>query len=111
MIKHIIAIILVSIAVILAMPSAQHGLEIILSAHDWVSETLKNVFSVGQTGDLIRQLIALLAVPVLVGLIPAVVFWLTRRKWFTYFMECIWVVWLIQAAALVMLYKPPAPPT
>jgi hypothetical protein len=105
MIKQIIAIILLSILVILTMPYIQQGLQFVLSAYDWVAETLTQVFSGGQAGDLIRKLIALLTIPVAVGLVPVMIYWLARRKWFPYFMEIVWVMWLTQTAALVILFK------
>ena len=105
MIKHIVAIILLTIAVILSMSYVQQGLLLLLAMHNWVASILTNVFSGGQAGNIIRQLLALLAIPVFIGLIPAFVYWLVKRSWFPYFMECVWVVWLLQIAALVIQHK------
>lgn len=105
MIKHVIAIILLSIATILTMSYAQHAVDYLLRAHDWVSSVLTDVFSGGQTGNLLRGSISLLTIPVVVGMIPALAYWFTRRQWFPYFMQVVWVVWLIQAGALIALYK------
>jgi hypothetical protein len=105
MLKQIIAIFILSIVIILAMPYAQSALGFILSAHDWVSNTLKEVFSGGQAGNLVRELLALLTVPVIVGLIPVLFYWLAKRTWFPYVMQIIWIVWLIQTAGLVLLFK------
>lgn len=105
MIKHVIALILISLLVILAMPYAQVALQALVSMHDWVSDMLTKVFSDGKAGDIIRQLLALLAVPLLVGFVPAFVYWLVKRSWFPYFMEFAWVTWLAQTSALIILYK------
>ena len=105
MFKQVLAIILFSIGVILAMPYAQQGLQYILDAQSWIAQTLTDVFSGGQAGNLIRNLIALLVMPVLVGLIPVIIYWFAKRKWFPYFMQFVWVVWLVQTAALVIMYK------
>lgn len=105
MIKHVIAIVLLSIAVVLTMSYAQQGVQYLIEAHEWVSNVLTDVFSGGQTGNLLRGLIALLTLPVVVGLVPTLIYWATRRQWFPYFMQTVWVVWLIQAGALVALYK------
>jgi len=110
MLKHIIAIIIVSFFVITSMPYAQEGLRFLLSAHDWISDNLRDIFSGAQAGSLARELLALLAIPVAVGLIPVIIFWLAKRRWFPWFMECVWVVWLIQTAALVIVFKLPATP-
>lgn len=105
MVKHIAGIVIISILIIIGMPYVQQGLQFILSCHDWLSDLLKTVFSGGQAGNIIRELIALLAIPVVVALIPTIVYWLIKRSWFPYFMELIWIIWLIQTSALVILYK------
>lgn len=105
MIKQITAIIGLSIAIILTMSYAQQAVQQLLNAHEWISQLLTDVFSGGQTGNLLRGLIALLSVPVIVGLIPALAYWMIRRHWFPYFMQIVWVVWFIQAGALIALYK------
>ena len=107
MIKQIIAIIVLSIGVIFSMPYLQQGLQLLLSMHDWIADMLTQVFSVGEAGDLVRQLIALLAAPLVIGLIPAFIYWLVKRSWFPYFMEFVWVTWLVQASALAIVYQAP----
>jgi hypothetical protein len=105
MIKHIIAIVLLSIVIILTMSHVQTLLQALLSAHDWVANILKDVFSDGTTGNVTRELLASLAIPFIVGLIPAALYWLAKRSWFPYFMTIVWVTWLIQTSALVIQYK------
>jgi hypothetical protein len=105
MIKHIIAIVLLSVLIVLTMSHVQTLLHLLLAAHDWVANTLKDVFSDGTSGNATRELIASLTIPFAVGLIPAGVYWLVRRSWFPYFMTVVWVTWLIQTSALVIQYK------
>ncbi|RDI41325.1 hypothetical protein [Aquicella lusitana] len=105
MIKQIIALIGLSILVVLSMSYAQQGMEALVSAHEWISQILTEVFSGGQAGNLARGLIALLSIPILVGLIPTVIYWIVKRSWFPYFMEIVWIVWLIQAGALMVMAR------
>lgn len=105
MIKQIVAIIALSLAIILTMSYAQQAVQQLLNAHEWISQVLMDVFSGGQTGNLLRGSIALLSIPVLVGLIPALAYWMIKRHWFPYFMQIVWVVWLIQVGALIAMYK------
>jgi len=104
-INKIIAIVVLSLAIIMAMPYAQQGLDGLLFLHNWVSDMLTEVFKGSEAGDTTRALISLLAIPVAIGLIPAAIYWLLKRSWFPYFMQCVWVVWLIQTSALVVLSK------
>jgi hypothetical protein len=105
MLKQLIALITGSIIIILSMSYAQQALQLLVHAHDWISQILTEVFSGGQAGNLARGLIALLSIPILVGAIPTLIYWMFKRHWFPYFMEIVWVVWLIQAGALIVLYK------
>lgn len=105
MIKQLIAIILFSIAITVAMPYAQQGLQYMITAHDWISDLLTQVFSGGQAGNIIRNTLSLLAIPVLIAFVPALIYWIVKRSWFPYFAEMIWVVLLIEASALTILYK------
>ena len=107
MLKNIIAIIVLSILVILFMPWVQQGLTTLVNAHDWVGEALKQVFSVGEAGNIIRQLLALLAIPALISLIPVLIYWLARHSWFPWTAQLVWAIWLIQTSAIVLLYAPP----
>lgn len=105
MLKQLIALIVLSVAIILSMSYAQQGMQWLIDAHTYISQLLTDVFSPAHAGSLARGLIALLAIPLLAGLIPTVAYWLVRRHWFPYFMQIVWAVWLIQAGALVILYK------
>lgn len=105
MLKQIIAILVLSVVIIVGMEYAQQTLQLLVSAHDWVADFLKDVFSGGQAGNIIRQLIALLAIPIVVALIPTIIYWIAKRSWFPYFMEVLWIVWLVQTSALVIVNK------
>ena len=105
MLKQTIALVAFSAAIVFSMSHAQLGVQWLVDAHGWISELLNEVFSPGQAGSLAKGLIALLSLPLIAGLIPAITYWLIRRHWFPYFMEIVWVVWLVQVGALVVLYK------
>lgn len=101
MIKQIIVLVALSAAIVFSMSYAQQAVQLLVHAHVWVTQLLMEVFSEGQAGSLARGLIALLCVPVLAGLIPALLYWMVRRHWFPWFMQIVWVVWLLQAGALI----------
>lgn len=102
MFKHVLALIILSVAVTLFMTYTQQAVELLLTVHEWVSQLLSDVFSSGNAGSIARGLIALLSVPLIIGLIPALIYYAIRRDFFPYFMEIVWIVWLIQAGALVV---------
>lgn len=103
----LIALVLLSAVVIVFMPYVQQGVQLLVSAHDAISELLTEIFSGGHAGSIARGLVALVSVPVLLGLIPAALYLVMRKHWFPYFMEVVWVIWLIQAGALIIIYTAP----
>lgn len=105
MLKHIGAIVGLSMVLMLTILYVQTGLQYLVFAHEWLSNILKEVFSGGEAGNIIRQLLALITIPFALGLVPVIIYWLARREWFPYFMQCVWIVWLIQTSALIVLYK------
>jgi hypothetical protein len=105
MLKQLIAVIGLSIVIIFGVSYAHQFIQLLVSTHDWVMQLLTDVFSVGQAGKIARNLIALLTIPILASLLLALVYWFIRRRWLPYFMEIVWIVWLVQASALIMLYK------
>ncbi len=105
MIRQIIALLLLSLAIIYSMTYSQQLLQWIVLAQNWISDLLTQVFSGGPAGDLIRKLLALLVIPIAISLIPALIYFLVKRHWFPYFMHIVWTIWLIQITALIALYK------
>ncbi|MBA3661376.1 MAG: hypothetical protein H0W64_06590 [Gammaproteobacteria bacterium] len=102
MLKQIAALVLLSTLIVFAMNYAQQAVQWLMDAHNWVAQVLTDVFTVGQAGNIARGLLAILAIPVLIALVPTLIYWAVRRHWFPYFLEIVWVVWLVQAGALLM---------
>lgn len=108
MLKKIISLLVLlalTALVVLFTPQAQQALRYLVDAHDWVAEILTEVFNGGTTGNNIRGMVALLMIPMLAGLIPALIYFLVRKRWLPCFLEIVWFVWLLQAGALIMIYS------
>src|SRR3990167_4525725 len=111
MLKQILSlfvIIAISALVVFFMPQAQQVLHLLVDAHDWIADVLTAVFNGGHACNIARELVALLCIPLLAGLIPAILFFVIRKRWLPCFMEIVWVIWLLQAGALIMIYAGPA---
>ncbi len=103
MVKQVIALLVLSVVIVVASVYAQQVVHGLLAAHDWVSNLLTDVFSGGQAGNIARGMLSLLCVPLLVGIVPALAYWALRRHMFPYFMETVWIVWLLQAGAMLVM--------
>ncbi len=97
--------ILLSIAVVMFMPYAQQVVQFLISAHDWVANILTDIFTGNPTANIARELIALVCMPLVAGLVPAIIYAVARRQWLPYFMQIVWFVWLLQTGALAIAYK------
>lgn len=104
MLKQIVALIILSLVLTVTIVYAHELMQYLITAHDWVAQMLRDVFSGGQVGNISRELIALLVVPVTAGIALAALYYLVKRHWFPYFMEVVWVVWLVQASAIIVTY-------
>lgn len=104
MIKQIAALVIGSLAVTVTMVYDQQAIQYLITAHGWVAQLLEDVFSGGHVGVISRELIALLAVPVCIGVASAALYYVVKRQWFPYFMEVVWIIWLIQVSAIVTTY-------
>ena len=105
MLKHIIAIVLISVLVILTMPYMQMALHGLMDAYNWINQMLTQVFSGDKAGNTTRELIAMLILPLVVGLVPAIPYYFAKRSFLPYFMTIVWVVWLIEVTAIVLAFK------
>jgi hypothetical protein len=101
-ILSLFAVIALSAVVVMFMPQSKAFLQYLISAYNWVSQTLSDVFAGGSAGKISRDLVALLVIPFIAGIVPSIIYFLVRKSWCPYFMNIVWVVWLVQAGALIM---------
>lgn len=101
MLKQIIILLIASLIFILGFSYFHQAITWLVSAHNWLSQHLNEIFSGGEAGRIVKNLITLLAIPFFVALIPTAIYALVTRKWFPYFMEIVWVTWFVLATALL----------
>jgi hypothetical protein len=95
MLKQVILILVLSLIAIFFRVELSHLLNGLVYAHNQVSHLLHMIFAEGATGRVIQNLIALLIIPLAIGLMVGVVFWLVKRDTMPHIMSVVWVLWLI----------------
>lgn len=105
MLKKFIFMLVLTAIIIVAMPQAQQVIQYLINAHDLISQALKEVFSGGHIGNALRGFIAFLTIPFAIGAIPSALYWLVRKHWCPWFMDIVWIIWLVQAGALLSIYR------
>lgn len=103
LLKNLIVLLLFSLAVLFGLKHIQPLVLFLVSARDWVSQALLPFIAGGELATTVRNLLALLFLPFFIGAIPTIIFWMSKRRMFPYFMHVVWVVWLLQTTAIVVL--------
>lgn len=101
--KHIIALVIISLLVLLLSHYVYIVISHIAAVHDWFSDDLKIIFTASSVGKWFRELFAMLALPLIVGLVPAGLYWGMKKQPMPYLVELIWVVWLVQTTAVIIM--------
>jgi len=95
MLKHTIIMIVFSILVMLFQTELGHVLHYLLLLHDKIANALATVFSNAPAGRMIQETIALIAIPLVAGILASLVFWLIKRHEKSRIVLTVWFVWTI----------------
>ncbi len=95
MVKHAILLVLISTAAIFFKTQVAQGLQGLLYLHNEVARGLGIVFSADNTGRVIQAILALIAIPVIAGVIAALVFRLVKHTTMPHTKATIWIVWTV----------------
>jgi len=101
MIKHLLLIIALSAAIILALPFCRTGVHELVIFHHMILNFLNSIFANGPIAFFIKQLIALLFIPLAVITVLNSIYWLFTKRTFPSSREIMWVLWIILAVAIV----------
>jgi hypothetical protein len=102
MLRHILALIIFSIVVILFRAQFGEFLHFVGYWHTWLGSKLLMIFSTSNTGELISHVLALVFIPIIISLIPAFIFWVFRRREMPYMVTVTWVLWIILATIIAL---------
>jgi len=105
MFSKLVILVVVSVFVVFFPAYGLMVMNWILQFHAYVVDFLAGIFSDGQVGHIIRDLLGLVALPVLIGVLFALVYWIARRKLPSFFASVVWSVWLLQLGALLVVDK------
>lgn len=101
MVKQIVLIISLSACVIFFKTQLNHLLEVLIHIHNYIYLSLHMIFSDGNVGRLIQDMISLLLIPFMGGLMVATVFWMFKREAMPHTLGLVWVVWLILVITMI----------
>lgn len=101
MFKHILMLVLLSVAAIFFQNQLLGILNFIMRMHDKIADGLGLIFSVSTVGEMVQSVLALLLIPVVVGVLVATAHFLIKQAHFPHTLHVIWVSWAVLLAAIL----------
>jgi hypothetical protein len=101
MTKHLLALIVLTIAILFTLPFLHTGLINFVHLHSWIIDLLSKIFAGGHTGSLIKQTLAILLVPLGLGGVLGGGYWIFKRQAMPYLLHIIWISWIILTTAII----------
>lgn len=95
MIKTILIYLLLSIIVVLAARYVHMMLIYIDLAYNYCSLHLFHFLNISAMGRFTHRIITLSLLPVFITAIPALLYWLIKRKNMPHFIAITWLIWLV----------------
>lgn len=71
--------------------------------YTYINTLLEPLFGSGFIGEIFRNFFTLVLVPLVIAAIPALIYWLIKRKHMPYFIELTWLLWLIIAMSSYLI--------
>ncbi len=99
--KQWLIFMLVIVLVVLAAHYLKSLSTVLWTSYQWVHAVLAPLFSGRGVGPIILGVLSLGLVPVVIGAIPAGVYWILTKKQFPYFWPLVWAVLLVLATLLM----------
>jgi hypothetical protein len=70
----------------------------------YINLLLQPLFGSGIMGEAFRNMSALVLIPLVLSGIPALIYWIIKRKKMPYFIELTWLFWLILALCSYLIH-------
>lgn len=100
-IRQILFVLIASAAAVIALPYLNDVLGYYVHLHHLGENWLSGVFSNGQSGRILAELLALFFIPLIISLVISGIYWSVKRKKLPMFSEILWVLWIVLATVLI----------
>lgn len=104
MLKKSLIYFVLSLLVVFFAPYAKILLLYINLLYARLLQLLQPMFGSTVIGEAFRDMIALILTPLLLATIPALFYWLIKRKKIPYLIELIWLFWLVLALSSYLIH-------
>ena len=101
-VKNIAALIILSLVILFANDLVRMVLHEIVSLYSWFDSLLGQIFSSGQIGNSLKQLITIFILPGLITGIPAGIYYGIKKRPMPHILITFWAAWTVQAVAITL---------
>lgn len=77
----------------------------LLTFYVYVNAKLETIFSTSELAVMIRKIIVLVAIPLLITGIPALIYKITKGGKMPYFLPATWLIWMILVFSKVLILE------
>jgi len=101
MFKQAVLLIVLSVLAIMGQAQLMGVLKGFFFVHHQIANGLGLIFSESKVGEIVQSVLALLLIPIVVGVLMAVAHFFLRQIHFPHTMSVIWVTWAVCLAAVL----------
>lgn|SRR3990167_3305577 len=101
LIKNVLFLIVLSIVAIFFQNQLMAVLHGIMSVHHQIIKGLSSIFSIEGAGEIVQSVLALLLMPVVIGICFGIAHFLMKQQHFPHTMSVIWVCWAVLLTAVL----------
>jgi hypothetical protein len=102
MIKHLVFLIGFSVLLVLGQSYVQMGLHQLVVMHSLLVGLLDKIFTANGTANLIKNTLALMAIPVIISSLISLGYWILKRSVWPYAITLTWILWLVLATVITI---------
>ena len=95
MLKSILLLVGLSVGAIFFQNQLLAALHFLLQVHNSIAKGLGSVFSLDSAGEVVQSVLALLVLPVAIGIIMAIAHFFIKQEHFPHTMSVVWIAWAI----------------
>lgn len=100
---HIGLLIVLSFLLLIYSHHSQMFLAHLHNAHIFLNEKLSYIFTTNAVGNTFQETTCLLIIPFSLVSIPALCYWVVKRRLIPYFYHMVWGVWIVLFTTLLIL--------
>ncbi len=103
MYRQLVLLIILSALAVIFMNELRYVLQFLSHAQAFMAGKLGEIIAGGRVGFVIRHTIALIAIPVILGLAIHVIYYFIKKGTPPYLMHIIWVSWIVITTTVLLV--------